>query len=63
MNDDSIYQEYLHNPTFIKYGIVVSHLVWRKSYSQIEAALSVSKPYISQIMTRWRSEGCFDDKR
>lgn len=63
MTDFSRYQECLDNSTFIKYGIVVSNLVWEKSYSEIGEAFSVSKPYISQIMARWREDGCFEDKR
>ena len=63
MIDTLAYEEYLDDSSFVKYGIVISHLVWGKSYSQIAEAFSISKPYVSKIMTRWRTDGSFEDRR
>jgi transposase len=57
------YGFYLSNSEFIKYGIVVSHLVWGKSYYQIGEAFEVSKPYVSKVLKRWREDENFQDKR
>jgi len=36
MIDTLAYEEYLDDSSFIKYGIVISHLIWGKSSRQIE---------------------------
>jgi transposase len=57
------YERYLEDSDFIKYGIVVSFLVWKKSYTDITEAFKVSKPYITKILQRLESDGEFHDKR
>jgi len=57
------YENYLGDPDFLKYGIVISPLVWQKSYSDISAALFISKSYISQVLTRWKQDDRFKDRR
>jgi hypothetical protein len=38
MVDIEKFRIYLGNADFIKYGVVISHLVWRKTYSEIAGA-------------------------
>ncbi len=43
------YTKFLDSPEFIKWGIVISCLVWKKSYSEVRNALGVTKTYISKV--------------
>lgn len=58
-----MYQDHLEDSEFVKYGIVISSLVWNKTYSDIADAFNVSKPYVSQVLKRWNSDGKFTDRR
>lgn len=63
MADSKKYAHYLEDPKFIKYGIVISSLVWGKTYSEITDAFGVSKSYVSQVLQRWESDDQFTDRR
>jgi transposase len=63
MADLENYEDYLGNSDFIKYGVVISKLVWGKTYSQISEAFQVTSSYVSQVMRRWNEDHQFIDKR
>jgi len=63
MENSKKYAKHLGDSDFIRYGIVISSLIWEKSYSQIAEVLGVSISYISQVMKRWKIENQFVDRR
>jgi predicted XRE-type DNA-binding protein len=57
------YKDHLGNAEFVKYGIVISSLIWEKTHSQIAETFRVSKPYVSQVLKRWNTDDQFKDLR
>jgi transposase len=49
--------------TLLKYGVIISNLVWGKTYSEIAEAFPISKTYISKVLKRWKDYEIFEDKR
>ena len=47
----------------MKYGIVISHKVWKKSKNEIAEKYNVKIPYVYQIIDRFERDGEFKDKR
>ena len=53
MENDTEYTEFLGDSTFIKWGCIISKLVWKKSLREIGEAFEVSKPYVSKIVNKF----------
>ncbi len=57
------YVEFLSNPEFVKWGIVISCLVWKKSFQDIANAFNITKPYISKVKKRFLEDKGIADGR
>ncbi len=53
MEEAKNYDEYLGDSTFVKWGCIISKLIWKKSHREIGEALHVSKPYISKVVNKF----------
>lgn len=47
------YTEFLGDSAFIKWGCIISKLVWGKSLREIGEAFGVSKPYVSKVCNKF----------
>ncbi len=63
MEDTKEYEKYLEDSDFLKWGIIISRLVWNKSYAEITDALGVVKSYISKVLKKFREDEGIHDHR
>ncbi|KAL4500774.1 hypothetical protein ABPG72_020008 [Tetrahymena utriculariae] len=56
-------QNLLDNSLFVKWGIVISHIVWSKPKQEIADTFQVKLPYVYQILNRFEKDGDFNDQR
>lgn len=63
MADPVSYENYLGKADFVKYGIICSSLVWKKSQSEISNVFKVSRQYVGKVLKRWIEEEEFKDRR
>jgi len=51
MEQPEDYTEFLGDSLFIKWGCIISKLIWNKSLREIGEALHVSKVYVQKLLT------------